>query len=106
MLETSEEKKITHSVTSHNGAKFVLIGGQPLKEPVVSKGPFVMNTEEEIEDTYKDLKGGKNGFENAPHWQSKIKQLVNGKLSRNYDCEFGLDHSYLIRLTIPLHPLL
>ena len=28
-------------------------------------GPFVMNTQEEIDATYQDYKNGKNGFEKA-----------------------------------------
>lgn len=33
----------------------------PLKEPVVSQGPFVMNTREEIEQAYEDYQNGKFG---------------------------------------------
>lgn len=33
-------------------------------------GPFVMNTEEEIKETFKDYRLGKNGFEKAPTWSS------------------------------------
>ena len=42
--------------------------GQPLGEPVARRGPFVMNTEEEIEQTLKDYKLNQNGFENATPW--------------------------------------
>ncbi|EHQ29436.1 pirin family protein [Mucilaginibacter paludis] len=34
---------------------------QPLNEPVVSQGPFVMNTEEEIHQAYADYRAGKFG---------------------------------------------
>ena len=37
-------------------------------EPVARRGPFVMNTEEEIEQTLKDYKLNQNGFENATPW--------------------------------------
>ncbi|KAK3812670.1 MAG: RmlC-like cupin domain-containing protein [Linnemannia gamsii] len=37
--------------TKDEDAHFVLIAGEPLKEPIVQHGPFVMNTQEEIYDT-------------------------------------------------------
>ncbi|XP_075450226.1 pirin isoform X1 [Ascaphus truei] len=51
---------------------FVLIAGEPLKEPVVQHGPFVMNTKEEISQTIEDYNYAKNGFEGAKTWKSKI----------------------------------
>ncbi|KAM9319282.1 pirin [Gastrophryne carolinensis] len=53
-------------------AHFVLIAGEPINEPVVQHGPFVMNTREEIVQTIEDYNACKNGFENAKTWQSKI----------------------------------
>lgn len=40
------------------GARFLLIGGTPLHEPVVQYGPFVMNTREEIEQALRDYRDG------------------------------------------------
>ncbi|XP_053312934.1 pirin [Spea bombifrons] len=51
---------------------FVLVAGEPIKEPVVQHGPFVMNTQEEISKTIEDYNFSKNGFENAKTWKSKI----------------------------------
>ncbi|KAM7465669.1 hypothetical protein LguiB_013231 [Lonicera macranthoides] len=51
--------------------RFVLIGGQPLNEPVVQYGPFVMNTQAEIDQTIKDYQYSKNGFEMAKSWRSQ-----------------------------------
>lgn len=51
--------------------RFVLIGGQPINEPVVQYGPFVMNTQAEIEQTIEDYHYCKNGFEMAKFWKSK-----------------------------------
>ncbi|XP_057436631.1 pirin-like protein [Lotus japonicus] len=51
--------------------KFVLIGGQPINEPVVQYGPFVMNTQSEIEKTIEDYQYGKNGFEMRNNWRSQ-----------------------------------
>jgi redox-sensitive bicupin YhaK (pirin superfamily) len=41
-----------------NGLRFLLISGKPLNEPVARYGPFVMNTEEEIEQALLDLRRG------------------------------------------------
>ncbi|CAH6780351.1 Pir [Phodopus roborovskii] len=51
---------------------FVLIAGEPLREPVVQHGPFVMNTNEEISKAILDFRNAKNGFEGAKTWKSKI----------------------------------
>lgn len=48
-------------VTSSEGAHFAVLQGKPLDEPIVSHGPFVMNTEEEIRLAYRDFLGGKFG---------------------------------------------
>jgi redox-sensitive bicupin YhaK (pirin superfamily) len=41
--------------------KVLVIAGKKLREPVVAKGPFVMNTQEEISQAYKDYREGKFG---------------------------------------------
>ena len=40
------------------GARFLLLAGRPLGEPVVQYGPFVMNTREEIEQAIRDYQSG------------------------------------------------
>lgn len=37
------------------GARFIVISGKPLHEPVVQHGPFVMNTREQIDQALKDF---------------------------------------------------
>jgi len=39
-------------------ARMLLLAGRPLKEPVVQRGPFVMNTREEIEQALYDYQHG------------------------------------------------
>lgn len=55
---------------SSKNLRFILVGGQPLGEPVKQLGPFVMNTEEEIDQTIDDFENFVNGFEKARHWRS------------------------------------
>jgi redox-sensitive bicupin YhaK (pirin superfamily) len=40
-------------------ARFILLGGKPLGEPIVQYGPFVMNTRAEIEQAIRDYQSGK-----------------------------------------------
>ncbi|XP_010107223.2 pirin-like protein [Morus notabilis] len=51
--------------------RFVLVGGLPLNEPVVQHGPFVMNTQAEIDQTIQDYYYSQNGFEMAKYWRSQ-----------------------------------
>ena len=40
----------------------MVLSGEPLNEPYVSYGPFVMNTEEEIKQAIDDYNNGLFGF--------------------------------------------
>ena len=42
--------------------RLLILGGEPINEPIVSYGPFVMNTEAEIRQTLQDYQSGKMGF--------------------------------------------
>lgn len=47
------------TVTADDGpARFLLLAGKPLREPVVQYGPFVMNTREEVEQAVRDYQRG------------------------------------------------
>ena len=46
---------------SERGAELLVLGGQPLDEPVFSYGPFVMNTEDEIRDCFRRYQRGEMG---------------------------------------------
>ena len=44
---------------SDEGARAILIAGQPLGEPIAQYGPFVMNTEGELLQAVRDFQAGK-----------------------------------------------
>jgi hypothetical protein len=40
------------------GIRFLLVSGKPIDEPVAWYGPIVMNTEDQLQDAYRELKDG------------------------------------------------
>ena len=56
----------------HPNMDVIVLGGEPIREPVVHYGPFVMNTEDEIRQALLDFRSGKMGVEPTdpiPHIQ-------------------------------------
>jgi redox-sensitive bicupin YhaK (pirin superfamily) len=45
-------------LAGQEGIRFLLVSGQPLKEPVAWYGPIVMNTDEELKQAYSELQQG------------------------------------------------
>lgn len=42
-------------------ARLLLLAGKPIREPIVQYGPFVMNSEQEIREAFRDFSLGKFG---------------------------------------------
>lgn len=55
------EGEVVEILASEN-SKFLILNGKPLNEPAVHKGPFVMNTQEEIDQAFADVAAGKFGY--------------------------------------------
>jgi redox-sensitive bicupin YhaK (pirin superfamily) len=60
-------------VAGDEGANLLLFGGRPLAEPVAQYGPFVMNTQAEIERAIRDYNNGQLTGEAAP----SVKQAAS-----------------------------
>ncbi len=65
------------AAAAERGARFVLVAGLPLDQPVVQYGPFVLSSKEDVYQALMDYQTHSNGFERAKGWQSEIgKSMV------------------------------
>jgi redox-sensitive bicupin YhaK (pirin superfamily) len=49
------------SISATADSRLLLIAGEPLREPIVQYGPFVMNTTDQIRQTLLDFQAGRLG---------------------------------------------
>ena len=55
----ANEGDSVHVTATSAGARFLLIAGKPLNEPIAQHGPFVMNTRQELVEAFDDLRAGR-----------------------------------------------
>ena len=57
MVKWSEGEQVT-LIAKSQGARLIFLSGEPINEPVVHYGPFVMNTMQEIDQAISDFQNG------------------------------------------------
>jgi redox-sensitive bicupin YhaK (pirin superfamily) len=58
MLEFADGDTVQVRTPANSRTRFMLISGDPIKEPIAPYGPFVMNTADEIQQALVDLRNG------------------------------------------------
>lgn len=64
-LALLEPQGESFSITANKDSKLLFMGGEPIKEPLIGYGPFVMNSKEEIHQAFMDFQSGKMGQMNG-----------------------------------------
>ncbi|CAL1704871.1 unnamed protein product [Somion occarium] len=72
VLSADKDENGVKVTSEEDNTEFILAAGEPLDQPVVQHGPFVMTSREEIQKTMLDYQTGRNGFEKAHTWKSEI----------------------------------
>lgn len=60
-LALMEPTGLTFKIEALEDTKMLFLGGEPLNEPIVGYGPFVMNSQIEIRQAFDDYESGKMG---------------------------------------------
>jgi hypothetical protein len=58
MIVFGDGDRVRAKAAGKKAVRFMLLSGKPLGEPIARYGPFVMNTQAEIEQALEDLRRG------------------------------------------------
>lgn len=59
MLAILSEGEQVQVVSGKTSGRFLLVSGQPIREPIAKGGPFVMNTQEELHQAFDDFRNNR-----------------------------------------------
>ena len=62
LLFKNEGESIT--IKAKEKSVLLLLSGVPINEPIAQYGPFVMNTQQELQETFREYESGKFGVLN------------------------------------------
>jgi len=82
VFEKADVEQVIRIEAAAENTRVLLLAGQPLNEPIAWKGPFVLNTPEELAQAREDFDNCKNGFEARASWNSEIKNLKFGRTEK------------------------
>ena len=71
-IELGTEDNTPDFIAGEQGARFLLVSGKPINEPVAQYGPFVMNSREEIDQAMNDYQS--NNFVRDRAWIKREKK--------------------------------
>ena len=71
LIELGTEDNTPDFIAGEQGARFLLVSGKPINEPVVQYGPFVMNSRDEIDQAMQDYQS--NNFVRDRAWVRREK---------------------------------
>ncbi|WP_084384992.1 pirin family protein [Novosphingobium naphthalenivorans] len=65
-LQHEQDESEVRFETKEESLRAILFAGKPLREPVAARGPFVMNSDAEIEQAYMDFRQQRDSFGLVP----------------------------------------
>lgn len=74
LIQLGTEDNTPEFIAGEQGARFLLVSGKPINEPVVQYGPFVMNSREEIDEALRDYQS--NNFVRDRAWLRRESNKV------------------------------
>jgi redox-sensitive bicupin YhaK (pirin superfamily) len=70
--QKGDDIKASVPAESEKEARFILVAGMPLDQPIVQYGPFVLTDATQVRQALMDYQSFSNGFERARNWESEI----------------------------------
>ena len=85
-LLTQDGESFKLKASSEQDLHVFILAGEPINEPVARYGPFVMNTQEELQQAFNDYRSGKLGeIEGSDERYMKTQNAVSkAKRTGNY----------------------